>query len=218
MNVSKTKVLAYNMKNAISLTTKCGSPLDQVQDFQYLGSWVDESEKDFNVRKALAWKACNKMHSLWKSNLSTNLKISFFRAAVETILLYGAEGWTLTDKLEARLDGCYTRLLMKALNLNWKDHPTREKIYGKLPKVSEVVRGRRLSFAGHCVRRLNEPVSKLVFWCPTQGSRSKGRPRLTYPKLLSQDTGIDQQDLINLMQDRAQWRRFIVASDRGRPK
>ena len=74
MNVSKTKVLAYNMKNAISLTTKCGSPLDQVQDFQYLGSWVDESEKDFNVRKALAWKACNKMHSLWKSNLSSNFR------------------------------------------------------------------------------------------------------------------------------------------------
>ena len=98
MNVSKTKVLAYNMKNAISLTTKCGSPLDQVQDFQYLGSWVDESEKDFNVRKALAWKACNKMHSLWKSNLSTNLKISFFRAAVESILLYGQKvGRSLTN-------------------------------------------------------------------------------------------------------------------------
>ena len=211
MNVSKTKVMAYNIDDDISLSTSNGNHLEKVLDFQYLGSWVDESGKDFNIRKALAWKACNKMSTVWKSNLSTTLKISFFRAAVESILLYGAEGWTLTNQLEARLDGCYTRLLMRVLNLNWRDHPTREEIYGDLPKVSEVVRGRRLNFAAHCARRLNEPVSRLVFWCPQQGARSQGRPRLTYPKLLIQDTGIHQQDLINLMQDRVQWRRFIMA-------
>ena len=104
------------------------------------------------------------------------------------------------------------------LNLNWKEHPTREKIYGDLPKVSEVVRGRRLKFAAHCARRLNEPVSRLVFWTPSQGTRSQGRPRLTYPKLLSQDAGIGQDELLNLMQDRGQWRKFIMASDRGRRK
>ena len=158
------------------------------------------------------------MRSLWKSNLYKTLKISFFRAAVESILLYGAEGWTLTNKLESRLDGCYTRLLMMPLNLNWKDHPTREELYGGLPKVSEVVRGRRLNFAAHCSRRLKEPVSQLVFWCPQQGARSQGRPRLTYPKLLTQDTGIPQQDLLNLMKDRVQWRKFIKASDCGRRK
>ena len=36
----------------------------------------------------------------------------------------------------------------------------------------------------------NKPVDRLVFWNKPQGSRSQGRPRLTYPKLLSQDTGI----------------------------
>ena len=122
-----------------------GANLEQVKDFQYLGSWVDESEKDFKVRKALAWKACNKMRTLWKSSLHASLKISFFLAAVESILLYGAEGWTITHKLEARLDGCYTRLLMMVLDLNWKDHSTREEIYGNLPKVSEVVSERRLN-------------------------------------------------------------------------
>ena len=71
-------------------------------------------------------------------------------------LLYGAEGWTITNKLEARLDGCYTRLLTMVLDLNWKDHPTKEEIYGNLPKVSEVVRERRLNFTAHCSRRQNE--------------------------------------------------------------
>ena len=158
------------------------------------------------------------MRTLWKSNLSASLKISFFRAAVESILLYGAEGWTLSNRLEARLDGCYTRLLMMVLNLNWKDHPTREEIYAGLPKISEIVRGRRLNFAAHCVRRLKEPVSQLVFWTPTQGRRAQGRPRLTYPTLLSKDAGISQHELRNLMQDRVNWRKFIMASDRDQIK
>ena len=81
MNVSKTKVMAYNSKEDIVLTTQSGSCLEHVHDFQYLGSWVDKSGKDLKVRKALAWKACNKMNMLWKSNLSCFLKISFFRAA-----------------------------------------------------------------------------------------------------------------------------------------
>ena len=216
MNASKTKFMAYNIKTDVALSTIEGSQLDQVQDFQYLGSWVDESEKDFHVRKALAWKACNKMRLLWKSNLPDLLKISFFRAAVESILLYGSEGWTLTERLEARLDGCYTRLLMMVQNLNWRDHPTREVIYGDLPKLSEIVRGRRLNFAAHCARRLEEPVSGLVFWTPTQGTRAQGRPRLTYPVLLTQDAGIDQNELLKLMLNRQQWRKFIMASDRGR--
>ena len=170
------------------------------------------------VRKALAWKACNKMQALWKSNLSATTNIRFFRAAVESILLYGSEGWTLTESLEARLDGCYTRLLMMVQNLNWKDHPTRDTIYGDLPKVSLIVRARRLNFAAHCTRRVNEPVSSLVFWNPTQGTRNQGRPRLTYPKLLSLDTGIHQQELSNLMKDRDLWRRFFMTSDRGQRK
>ena len=87
------------------------------------------------------------------------------------------------------------------LDLNWKDHPTREEIYGNLPKVSEVVRERCLNFAAHCSRRQNEPVSELVFWMPSQGTRAQGRPRLMYPKLLIQDTGLEPQELLNLMQD-----------------
>ena len=67
MNVSKTKVMAYNAKEDVVLTTQSGSCLEHVQDFQYLGSWVDKSDKDLKVRKALAWKACNKMSMLWKS-------------------------------------------------------------------------------------------------------------------------------------------------------
>ena len=112
MNSSKAKVVAYNTR------------VEHYYIYQEwwstgpIGSWVDQSEKDLKFGKALTWKACNKMRTLWRSNQSTSLKISFFGAAVESIPLYWAEDWTLTKQLEARLDGCYTRLLMMVLNKN----------------------------------------------------------------------------------------------------
>ena len=96
-NDTKTKFMAYNIKEDVTLVTKTGSHLEQVKDFQYFGSWVDESEDDCKIHKALAWKACNKMCALWKSALPASLKISCFLATVESTLLYGAEGWTATN-------------------------------------------------------------------------------------------------------------------------
>ena len=48
---------------------------------------------------------------IWKSNLTDKMKRSFFQAAVVSILLYGCTTWTLTKRLEKKLDGNYTRML-----------------------------------------------------------------------------------------------------------
>ena len=52
------------------------------------------------------------------------LKRHFFRAAVESILVYVAISWTLTSKLEGKIDGAYTRMLRAALNKSWREHLT----------------------------------------------------------------------------------------------
>ena len=42
---------------------------------------------------------------------------------------------------------CYIRAV---LNKSWKQHPTKEKLYGNIPVISEIVRERRTKYAGHC--------------------------------------------------------------------
>ena len=74
-------------------------------------------KNDFNICRALAWSACNKLHLIWKSNICKDTKLVFFRASVESILLYGAETWTMKKDLEKRLDSVYTRLLMRGAKL-----------------------------------------------------------------------------------------------------
>ena len=57
----------------------------------------------------------------------------FFRAAVMSILLYGCTTWTLTKRLEKKIDGNYTRMLRAILNESWRQHPTKHQLYGHLP-------------------------------------------------------------------------------------
>ena len=178
-----------------------------VSDYVYLGSYISSSEKDFNTRKGKAWAACNAMNKIWSSNLDNNFKLKIFKAAIEPILMYGSETWTLSKKLEKRLDGTYTRLLMRVQNISWKSHPTKTFIYNSLPPISSLVQSRRVQFAGHCCRAEQEIISDLLLWKPP--TRNKRGRKLTFPDVISRDTGLKQEDLRNAMMDREVWRGMV---------
>ena len=73
------------------------------------------------------------------NNLTDKMKRSFFQAAVTSILLYGCTTWTLTKRLEKKLDGNYTRMLRAILNKSWQQHPTRHQLYGHLPPITKTI-------------------------------------------------------------------------------
>ena len=115
----------YKQLHNSSTSNSIQHPLKDSDTFKYLGSLVPDSYKDFKQRKAQAWSAMAKLDRVWKSNISRKCKLHFFQASVESILLYGAETWTFTQEMENRVNGCYTRLLRKALNIRWQDHLTK---------------------------------------------------------------------------------------------
>ena len=94
------------------------------------------TDKDFKIRKALAWSVCHKLRKIWKSTLSKRIKIRLFIATVESVLLYGAETWTITQTMKTQLDSCYNRMLRMALNISWKQHIPNIQLYGELSPVS----------------------------------------------------------------------------------
>ena len=108
-----------------------------------------------------------------------------------------------------RLDGTYTRLLMRVQNISWKSHHTKVYIYNNLPPVSSLVQARRVRFAGHCFRADQEVISELLLWKPF--SRSKRGRKLTYPDVIARDVGLKQEDLRTAMLDREIWRGFVDA-------
>ena len=144
LNSKKTEVINYNVQaEHPPLTTTGGIALKEVKDFKHLGLgvWVYSNEQDLKVRKALAWKALNGMASVWNSNLPRQIKLSFFYATVESVLLYGSECWTLKPTLQKSLDGCYTRMLRVVLNINKSTHVTNNILYAGIPRVSDTIAG-----------------------------------------------------------------------------
>ncbi len=155
----------------------------------------------------------NKLSKVWKSNIPRKLKINFFQASVESILLYGSETWTVTARLKERIDGCYTKLLRKAINVRWQDHPTNDDVYQNLPKLSETIRRRRMNFAGHCARALDQPASTLLFWTPQKGTTSRGRPTKSYPDNIKEDTCLDDEnEILNIMRNKVTWKDYVNAT------
>ena len=122
VNAHKTEYMCYTQTGNI---TQDGTPLKLVDKFTYLGSSVSSTEKDIGTRLTKAWTAISRLSIIWRSDLTDKMKRSFFKAAGISILLYGCTTWTLTKRLEKKLDGNYTRILRAVLNKSWRQHPTR---------------------------------------------------------------------------------------------
>ena len=157
-------------------------------DITYLGCSVESTEKDIETRLSKAWTAINRLSIIWKSDLTDKMKRSFFQAAVTSILLYGCTTWTLTKRLEKKLDGNYTRMLRAILNKSWQQHPTRHQLYGHLPPITKTIQVRRTRHAGHCWRSRDELIRDVLLWIPTHGRAKAGRPARTYIQQLCEDT------------------------------
>ena len=127
--------------------------------------------------------------------LTDKMKRSFFQAAVVSILLYGCTTWTLTKRLEKRLDGNYTRMLRAILNKSWRQHPTKHQLYGHLPPITKTIQVRRARYAGHSWRSRDDLICDVLLWTPTYGRAKAGRPARTYIQQLCEDTGYSPEDL-----------------------
>ena len=130
---------------------------------------TNSTKVDVKCRKAAAWRTCNKLNRLWKSQLNISIKIREFCTVVGSVLLYGSETRTLTKGLEKQLDGCYTCMLRAVQNIHWSNHISNKDLYASLPKFSEKLKQCGFRFAGHCYRYSEEAVSRLVLWTPTHG-------------------------------------------------
>ena len=163
--------MCYNQTGNITTLPLASERL--VDKFTYLGSRVSSTENDIDTRLTKAWTAIDRLSIIWKSDLTDEMKRSFFQAAVVSILLYGCTTWTLTKRLEKKLDGNYTRML----NKSWWQHPTRR----YLPPITKTIQVRRARHAGHCWRSKNELVSDVLLWTPHMAQQKQDdQPELTY--------------------------------------
>ena len=167
------------------------------------------TETDIDTRLTKAWTAINRLSVIWKSYLTDKMKRSFFQAATMSILLYGCTTWTLTKQLEKKLDSIYTRILQAILKRSWRQHPSKQQLYGYLPPITKTIQIRRTRHVGHCWRSRDDLISDVLLWTPSHGRAKAGWPARTYIPQLCGDTGCSPEDLPEAMNDRKRWRERV---------
>ena len=133
-----------------------------------------------------------KCHFRWFAQVKIGTKKNFHNFFV----------WCKVAKMDEK--GFFSQSLWQSIHLKrWYsfDAPARQ---------GAIVKSRRLQFAGHCQRATNEVASSFVLWRPKPNGRRSNK--LSYPDILSRDSGIAQSELDTAMQDRETWR-GIVKSD-----
>ena len=121
------------------------------------------------------------------------------------ILLYECTTWTLTKRMEKKLDGNYIGMLRAILNRSWRQHPTKHQLYGHLPPITKSIKIRRIRHDGHCWRSRYEFISDVLLYTPSHGRAKAGRPARTYIQQLCADTGCSPEDQPEAMDDRERW-------------
>ena len=61
INQSKIKSLVINPRTTIDTLSFSSGPVDFIEDFCYLGSWIRKTDKIIVTRKVKAWAAANKL-------------------------------------------------------------------------------------------------------------------------------------------------------------
>ena len=203
VNAHKTEYMRFNQTGDISTALKL------VDKFTYQGSSVSSTATDIDTRLAKAWTVIDRISVLWKSDLTDKMKRNFVQAVVVSILLYGCTIWTLTKWLEKKLDDNYTRMLWAILNKSWRQHSTKQQLYGHIPPIMKTIKIRRTRHVGQCWRSRDELISVVLLWTSSHGQAKVRRPARTYIQQLCEDTGCSPEDPPEAMNDREGWRERV---------
>ena len=166
--------MCFNQTGDIS--TLNGSALKLDEKFN-LGSSVSSTKTDIDTLLAKSWAVTERLSIIWKSDLTDKMKHSFFQAAVLSILLYRYATWTLTKRIEKKLDGNYNKnaagnieqvleiIPPQSSSCTATDHPS-----WKLSKLDEPD---MWNTAG------DELISDVLLWTPLHSRPKAGRPPRT---------------------------------------
>ena len=122
INATKTKLMRIETKRGDGVSV-AGEPIDEVDEFTYLGSIVSKkgcTDEDIQARIGKARQAFAMLRPIWRSTaLTTKTKLRVFGLNVKAVLLYGSETWRLTKRLEQKLQVFINKSLRNILRIWW---------------------------------------------------------------------------------------------------
>ena len=143
--------------------------IEIVDEFNYLGCYVTNDQKQCKDIETRVSKASNAFNSLrrivwYRKCISIQAKIRIFRATVLPVLLSGSEVWSLTVAEEQRLKTFYMKCLRTIIGVSIADRMRNDlvlQLTGQ-PPLENILRRNRLRWFGHVNRMNNDQNSPML--------------------------------------------------------
>ena len=168
-------------------------------------------ERAVRARVAEAWTKWREISGLLgNKRIPLKSRAHIYSACIRYVLLYGAESWPLTQRLEICIQNCDGRMLRFLTGVSLLDRVSSAEVARRcgLPKIADAARVRRLQWFGHVRRRAEgEPLSVVRDW-QVEGRCPRGRPKKSLAETIEEDMrllGIDE----TLVSDRQSWRAAV---------
>ena len=218
-NVPKTKHMRMNSRSTEAIQMY-GLPIEEVEEFPYLGSKMTSDgscDAEIKTRLAKANQAFIMLRNVWKAGkLSLQTKLRLFKSNVLTSLLYGAESWKMTKTIAKKLEVFQRKCLRRIVRVCWPNTISNEDLYDMTATrpITEEIKRRRWRWIGHVLRLPPTAIARVALrWTP-DGRRGRGRPKETWRRTV--ETEMKQQGwtwgfLERAAQDRSKWKDLVEA-------
>ena len=173
------------------------------------GTGLDIRSRLNKVRNSL-----NMMNKVWRSSTySTRTKLKLYHSCVLTTLLYGSEGWRLTEKDLSKLSTFHTKSLRRILPFFWPNVTSNKDLFercGTEPMATILTR-RRWRWIGQVTRHEASILKTALHWTPG-GKRNRDRPKITWRRTVEKkikEMGKTWGGIKLMARDRQMWREHL---------
>jgi len=155
----KTKVMRISRQPFPVKIMRDQKRLGGVESFKYLGSILTNDGRctcEIKCRIAMAKAAFNKKRTLFTSTLDLELRKKLVKCYIWSIVLYGAETWTLRAVDQKHLESFEMWCWMRMEKISWTDHVRNEEVMLRVKgqrNILHEIRKRKANWIGHILRR-----------------------------------------------------------------
>jgi len=186
MNIAKTKYISVGT-DTNHLEMDNGDIITGCTEFRYLGTIFTKDGRDnTNIRHRVkqARKITAALNGVWwANNITRNRKRLIYNSMVKSVLIYGAEAWSLYEDDRRRINATEMGALRRSERISKLDRKTNEYIRGKMDAQDMILDDKtrkQLICYGHVERMDPTRLPKIMIYWKHEGRKKRGRPRRTW--------------------------------------
>jgi hypothetical protein len=216
LNRSKTKIMIIDKQRTAIPNNTILNDIEVVDTFNYLGALINNNgtcRDEIKRRINLGRIAMNNLQKTWKDNhITKQTKLNLIKSLIFSIVLYGAETWTIKSREKNNLNAFGMWCYRKMLRISWTEKRTNQSIIDELgikEHLSNLAERRILKYFGHIMRRNTVSLEKTILQGKIHGSRTRGRPPMRWLDQIPTLTKTPFESALRAAQNRSGWRQKI---------